>query len=462
MHSATPSATTPASSRRDSRSQLKNRHIAMIALGGVIGAGLFVGSSAAIAAAGPGVLLTFVFTGALVVMVMRVLGEMLLARPGLGSFVDYIREGCGHRAGFVAGWLYWGFWVVTTGSEAIAGAILLQDWLSLPVWLMATLLVAAIALINLTAVGVFGEFEFWLSLIKVVSIAGFCTLGLLYLTGLLGGHPAPLATFAGHGGILPHGIDALAAVLPTVLFSMVGCEIATVAAAESHDAPRNLSRVTRTIGTRITAFYILSILLILSIKPWNEIAPGQSPFVLAMDVIGVPGAATLIRLVVLSAVISCLNSSLFVTARTLRNLAHHGEAPALFARLAKNGAPRAAVTVSGIIGLLAAFSSILAPGTVFAFLVGATGAVMLFIYLMIVIAHLRMRLTAQKTGAGWSASAVPFFPVANWLAIAAVLIVIIAMALEPSQRITLLASLGSTALTAFIWKFTPAARTEKT
>ncbi|NHO31075.1 amino acid permease [Acetobacter fallax] len=461
VHPVSPPSAVPASAPHNSISQLKTRHIAMIALGGVIGAGLFVGSSAAIAGAGPGVLFTFVFTGALVVMVMRVLGEMLIARPGLGSFVDYIREGCGPRAGFVAGWLYWGFWVVTVGSEAIAGAILLQDWISLPVWLVAAFLVMAIILINLTAVGVFGEFEFWLSLIKVVSIVGFCALGILYLCGILGGHPTPLATFSGHGGILPHGIGALAAVLPTVLFSMVGCEIATIAAAESHDAPRNLSRVTRTTGTRITVFYITSFLLILSIKPWNEIAPGQSPFVLAMDVMGVPGAAILIRLVVLSAVISCLNSSLFVTARTLRNLARHGEAPGMFASVSRTGAPRTAVTVSGIIGLLAAFSSVLAPGTVFAFLVGATGAVMLFIYLMIVIAHLRMKQAAQTSGTPWSFNSVPLFPAANYLTIAAVLIVVIAMAIDSSQRMTLIASLSTTLLTALAWNFIPGARNKK-
>ncbi|GEN58202.1 putative GABA permease GabP [Acetobacter nitrogenifigens DSM 23921 = NBRC 105050] len=427
-------------------SELKTRHISMIAFGGVIGAGLFVGSSAAIAGAGPGVLLTFAFTGALVVTVMRMLGEMLLARPGLGSFVDYIRAGCGDAAGFVSGWLYWGFWVVTVGSEAIAGAILLQDWIGLPVWLMATALVASVALINQTAVGVFGEFEFWLSLIKIACIVVFSVLGASYLFGLLGGHPAPVATLLGHGGFLPHGMGALLAVLPTVLFSMVGSEIATVAAAESHDAPRNLSRVTRTIGTRITLFYVVSVSLILCIKPWSDIHPGQSPFVLAMDVMGVPGAAFAIRLVVLSAVLSCLNSAMFVTARTLRGLALRGEAPRTLGSLSSAGAPQAAVLACSVFGLLAAFSSILAPGTVFAFLLGATGAVMLFIYLLIVVAHLRMR---ERAGSRWGYSAIPLFPAVNYAAIVAIASVTITMLADPAQRPTVLASLGS-ALAAFL------------
>ncbi|MBB3881417.1 amino acid permease [Acetobacter oeni] len=452
MYPASPSSAAPASPPRDSVSQLKTRHIAMIALGGVIGAGLFVGSSAAIASAGPGVLLTFAFTGALVVTVMRVLGEMLIARPGLGSFVDYIRAGCGSCAGFVSGWLYWGFWVVTVGSESIAGAILLQDWIHLPVWIMATTLVILVALVNLTAVGVFGEFEFWLSLVKVSCIAGFCALGGLYLTGLLGGHPAPLVTLTGHGGFLPHGIGALAAVLPTVLFSMMGSEIATVAAAESSDAPRNLARVTRTIGTRITVFFIASILLILCIKPWDDIYPGQSPFVLAMDVIGVPGAAFLVRLVVLSAVISCLNSALFVTARTLRNLARQNEAPAAFARASRTGAPRAAVAFSGVVGLFVAFSSVLAPGTVFAFLLGATGAVILFIYLLIVVAHLRMRRGMEASGEVWAFSSVPFFPLANYLTMGAVMVVVVGMVIDPAQRMTLIASVGSTLFAVVAWR----------
>lgn len=437
----------------DSVRELKNRHIAMIALGGVIGAGLFVGSSAAIAQAGPAILLTFAFTGALVVVVMRLLGEMLIARPGLGSFLDYIAQGSGPCAGFVAGWLYWAFWVVTVGSEAIAGAILLQDWIRLPVWVMATALVTINGLINITAVRVFGEVEFWLSLIKVACIVGFCCIGLLFLTGLTGGHPAPLHTLLGHGGLFPHGAAPLLSILPTVLFTMVGSEIATVAAAETRNASRNLARVTRTIGTRVTLFYFLSLLIVLCIKPWDRIPPGQSPFVLAMDVIGVPGASILMRVVILSAVLSCLNSSLFVTARTLRDLAFKNQAPVVFGTIFRNGAPGIAVGFSSLIGLLAAFSSILAPGTVFAFLLGATGGVMLLIYLLILVSHLRMRQAAARQEQSWAFSAVPFFPLADYCAIGAILLVGMAMLLDPLQRPTVLSSLGSACMAAIAYVF---------
>ncbi|NHN87524.1 amino acid permease [Acetobacter conturbans] len=438
---------------QDSVSQLKSRHVTMIALGGVIGAGLFVGSSAAIASCGPAVLLTFAFTGILVMGVMRMLGEMLIARPGLGSFIDYIREGCGPRASFMSAWLYWAFWVVTVGSEAIAGAIVLQNWFALPVWLMATLLVIAVVLINVTAVGIFGECEFWLSLIKVTCIIAFCAVACVYLTGILGGHPTPVKNFVGHGGFMPHGWAALLSILPTVLFSMVGSEIATVAAAESADATRSIAQVTRTIGTRISIFYIASLFLVLCVKPWDQIAPGQSPFVLAMEAMHIPGAPMIIRIVVLSAIVSCLNSSLYVTTRTLRGLAQRGEAPALLGVTAGNGTPRAAVLFSGLVGLLVAFSSILAPGTVFAFLLSATGGVMLFAYLFVVVAHLRLRRQAIASGASWPYVGVPFFPIANYLVIGAVLFVIAAMLVEPEQRSTVIASVGAFLVAAVAFNF---------
>ncbi|MFT8720239.1 amino acid permease [Acetobacter sp.] len=446
----------------DSVSQLKSRHVTMIALGGVIGAGLFVGSSAAISNCGPSVLLTYAFTGLLVMGVMRMLGEMLIARPGLGSFIDYIREGCGPRISFMSAWLYWAFWVVTVGSEAIAGAIVMENWFALPIWLVATLLVAAMVFINALAASIFGECEFWLSLIKVACIVGFCLVACVFLTGVLGGHPTPVHNFLGHGGFMPHGPAALLAILPTVLFSMVGSEIATVAAAESADAKQSIARVTRTIGTRISIFYIASLFLVLCVKPWDQIAPGQSPFVLAMATMHVPGAAFIVRIVVLSAIVSCLNSSLYVTTRTLKGLALRGEAPAFLAVTASNGTPRNAVLFSGAVGLFVAFSSILAPGTVFAFLLSATGAIMLFAYLFIVTAHLSLRRRAITEGAEWPYIGLPFFPVANYAIIAGILFVIVAMLADAQQRPTVISSLGALVAVGCAFQFVKFRQQKKT
>lgn len=434
--------------------KLKTRHITMIAIGGVIGAGLFVGSSATIAEAGPAIVLTYAFTGLLVMGVMRLLGEMLLAQPGKGTFIDYIRCGCGRAMGFTAGWLYALFWITAIGEEAIAGAIILQPYTGLPIWILATLLVLAVTLINFTAVGFFGECEFWLSLIKVVCIIGFCLTAAAFL-GVPGiQHRDVMDVLMHHGGILPHGIGALAAALPMVLFSMIGSEIATVAAAESQDAPRNLARVTRTIGARITLFYIASLTLILCIVPWTDIIPGHSPFVSAMETIGIPGAGSLMQIVVFSAVISCMNSSLFVSARTLWRLGQRHEAPGILRHMAEEGsAPRAAVIIAGLGGMGTAFSSILAPNTIFAFLLSATGAIMLFVYLLVVIAHLRMRRAAQKAGTPWQWTAIAFFPLANYLLIGAIAGVILSMLVSTDQRSTIISTCGTILLTWSFWAF---------
>ncbi|WP_233581938.1 MULTISPECIES: amino acid permease [unclassified Asaia] len=422
--------------------KLKDRHIAMIALGGVIGAGLFIGSSAAIAAAGPAILLTYIGTGLLVVIVIRMLGEMLLARPGIGTFIDCIRTAHGPWAGFLSGWLYWLFWVVTIGAEAIGGAIAMQDWVGLPVWVLAPALIVAVNLINLVSVRVFGECEFWLSLIKVATIIAFCALGLLSLSHFIGPHPRIAHNVFSHDGFFPHGWGAILATVPTVLFSMIGSESATVAAAESENAEENLARVTRTIGIRVTLFYVLSVILILTLVPWTAIEPGYSPFVTVMRHIGVPGAATLMQVVVFTAILSCLNSSIYITSRTLRGLAELKDAPRWFAALSRTQVPQRAVTFSSAIGLVVAFCSILSPKLIFAFLLGATGAVMLLIYGLIVSSHRIIRLQDPQN----RAFTLPFGTALNIGAIGAIGLVVLAMLVQSSQRQTILASLVSVGL----------------
>ena len=267
-------------------SALKERHVAMIALGGVIGAGLFVGSSAAILAAGPAVLVSYAIAGAIVFLVMRMLGEMAVARPGLGSFNAYIRAALGPRAAFVSAWLYWYFWIIAVGAETIAGAALLHDWIALPVWMIGLVLIALLTATNLMSVKAYGEFEFWFSLVKVLAIAAFILVAGSYL-GLLTLHgTAPFATLVGSGGLLPKGFAAVLGAVPTVIFSLTGSEIASIAAAESDDPPGNVAKASRTVALRITIFYLLAIALIVATVPWSSLHSGQSPFVAAMAKIG--------------------------------------------------------------------------------------------------------------------------------------------------------------------------------
>nr|WP_298796978.1 amino acid permease [uncultured Acetobacter sp.] len=423
---------------------LRNRHIAMIALGGIIGAGLFVGSGAAIAATGPAVLLAFLAVGILVILVMRMLGEMVTADPGRGSFVEYIRAAHGDRLGFTAGWLYWFFWVVVLGSEAIAGAILLQDWIGLPVWVLSIGLIILLKLVNFAAPRVFGECEFWLSMVKVISIVAFIAVSLLYAAHVFGPGVPVRENVLGHGGFFPHGIVAVLSIIPTILFTMMGSEIATVAAAESPEPSKNVARVTRSIGTRVTLFYLASVAMILIVVPWPSIIPGRSPFVTAMDVMGVPGAGLLMRIVVLSAVLSCLNSSMYITSRILTELAGEGDAPAMLARKSPTHAPRLAIIVSSVAGTLVAFSSILAPNTIFSFLLSCSGGVILVVYCLIVSAYVQTRNRAEKAGQGEGFS-LPLFPFCNYGTLLAVLMVFIAMLANPAERMTAIASIGTSA-----------------
>ncbi|GBQ50669.1 amino acid/polyamine transporter [Komagataeibacter sucrofermentans DSM 15973] len=423
-------------------STLRQRHVIMIALGGAIGAGLFVGSSAAIAAAGPAVLVAFVAVGLLVMLVMRMLGEMVTARPGRGSFVAYIREAHGNGAAFTAGWLYWFFWLVVLGSEAIAGAILLHESINLPVWLLATGLIVTLMVINLVAVRIFGECEFWLSMVKVVSIVVFVLVGSLAVGHVLG-PPVPVVhNLLGHGGFMPHGSIAVLSIVPTVLFTMIGSEIATVAAGETAEPARNVAHVTRSLGTRLTLFYSLSIGLILMIVPWSDIVPGHSPFVMAMQAMHIPGAAAGMRIVVLTAVISCMNSSLYITSRILAELARHGDAPAALQHHGRHNTPVNAIVANSVAGGIVAFASIVAPDTVFSFLLSCSGAVILVVYSLIMTAYIVLRRRAPRE-AQKAFFHLPLFPAINIACLGGVVVIFAAMFSNPAQRETAAASLGT-------------------
>lgn len=367
-------------------SKLKQRHISMIALGGAIGGGLFVGSSSAIAEAGPGTLLAFFLTGIFVMSVMTMLGKMVIAYPNQGSFVSYIRLGHGPCAGYLAAWLYWFFWIVAMGSEAIASAVIINTWVGLPVWFLSVSIIAVLLLINLCAVHVFGETEFWLSFIKVLAIIAFIIICALYLVWSHTVYPHADPAIHENLHIFPKGFLAVIGIIPTALFTMLGAELGTVAAGDSASPQQTIAKVTRSVGLRICSFYICSLLLILLITPWTEIVPGYSPFITTLSHIGLPHTVVIMQCIVLVAVVSCLNSSIYITARVLSEMAHFGDAPALFATSGRT-TPRAAVIFSCLCGVAVAFSSILSPDGVFSFLLNCSGAVVLLVYVMISTAH---------------------------------------------------------------------------
>ncbi len=412
---------------------LRGRHVTMISLGGVIGAGLFVGSSAAIAGSGPGVLLSYVLAGTVALLVMRMLGEMAIEAPGAGSFIGHIRRGLGGRAAFVAGWIYWLFWAVVVAAEAIGGSAILAPWIPLPRTALDLMLVLGMTATNLVSVRSYGEFEFWFSLLKILAIVVFAALCIAALGGAFGPGRASVAHLWADGGVLPHGIGAVLAIIPTVVFQYTGSEIATVAAAESDDPGRNVAHATNTVALRVLLFYVGSILLILCVVPWSAMVPGHSPFVAAMQRLGIPGAATAMSLVVLVAVLSCLNSALYVTSRVLFEMAAHGDAPRWLVQTGRGGVPRRAIAAGSGVGVLVAIASTISPDRVFAFLLNASGALILFAYLLIALAQIRLRLPMRRAGlrprfAMW------LFPGLSWATIAVILAVLVAMAFSPATR----------------------------
>src|SRR3954447_946071 len=275
---------------------LSERQLRMIAIGGVIGAGLFVGSGVVISKTGPGSFITYALCGFLVIMVMRMLAEMAVADPSTGSFADYARNAMGGWAGFSVGWLYWYFWVIIVGFEAIAGAKIIQYWIpGIPLWLVSLILLTAMTLTNLFSVSSFGEFEFWFAGIKVAAIVVFLVIGTAYVFGLWPNKSMDFSNLTAHGGFLPFGIGGITAAVVTVIFSMTGDEVATIAAAESKDPERAVAKAANSVIARIATFYIGSIFLLVVILPWNDAAVAASPFVAAFTKMGIPYADDVMR-----------------------------------------------------------------------------------------------------------------------------------------------------------------------
>src|SRR5580704_6433262 len=312
------------------RHALRQRHMTMIALGGVIGAGLFVGSGVVIKSAGPAAVLSFVITGLLVVLVMRMLGEMAVALPAVGSFYEYARLAWSDRprlgalAGFLTGWMYWYFWVIVVALEAVAGAGLIRFWLpDEPAWLISLALLLSLTLTNVVSVRAYGEFEFWFASIKVAAIVVFLLLASLFVLGLWPGTTLSFANLTVHGGFAPNGILPILTGAVAATGFYCGAEIVTIAAAEAAEPAKAVAKATNSVITRVLVFYVGSILLVVCLVPWNSEAIA-TPYVTALNSMRIPAAAQVMNAVVLTAVLSALNSGLYASSRMLFALTERG------------------------------------------------------------------------------------------------------------------------------------------
>ncbi|MFE7117724.1 amino acid permease [Streptomyces sp. NPDC057654] len=438
--SATPPITTKASATGDPSSTpdshepqdslkagLKNRHLSMIAIGGVIGAGLFVGSGAGIAKAGPGILISYALAGLLVVLVMRMLGEMAAADPASGSFSAYADRALGRWAGFTIGWLYWFFWAVVLAVEATAGATILNGWIpAVPQWGWSLIVMILLTATNLVSVGSYGEFEFWFAGIKVVAIAVFIVVAALAVFGVLPDtHAVGLGNLTGQGGFLPNGPGTILSGMLLVVFSFMGSEIVTLAAGESENPEKMVARATNSVIWRIGIFYLGSILLVVTLLPWNDPEIVKvGPYVAVLNQIGIPHAGTVMDVIVLTAVLSCLNSGLYTASRMAFSLGQRGDAPKSFGQVNKRGVPAVAIWSSVAFGFVAVIFNYTSPDTVFNFLLNSSGAVALFVWLVICFSQLRMRRVIERDMPERHTVKMWLFPYLTYATIAVIIFVV--------------------------------------
>ncbi|MGH8267418.1 MAG: amino acid permease [Steroidobacteraceae bacterium] len=419
---------------------LRSRHIQLIAIGGAIGVGLFLGSAKAIHSAGPGLLIAYAVGGIAIFFIMRALGELLTYRPVAGSFATYADEFCGSFAGFATGWSYWFAWVATAMAEFTAIGIYVRFWLpDVPQWLPALIALAAVYGSNLLAVRVFGELEFWFALIKVVTIVALIVAGLAVIVFHLGdlGASASFANLWSHGGLLPFGIVGVLLTMQIVMFAYEGVELIGVTAGEAHNPAVVLPKATNGIVLRILIFYIGALLVIMSLVPWTELSPSVSPFVFVFEKMRIPAAAALINLVVITAATSSCNSGLFSTGRMLWSLAERGQGPRRFATLNRHRVPAAGIHASAAVMLIGVILNYLVPGEVFTWVTSVALVGTLWTWGIILLSHRNYRRAVQAGRAAAAPFRMPGAPYANWVVLAFLVAVSALLALDPGTRVAL-------------------------
>ncbi|RKT09287.1 aromatic amino acid permease [Streptomyces sp. 1114.5] len=429
---------------------LRQRHIAMIALGGAIGAGLFVGSGVGIAAAGPGIVVSYVVAGALTVVVMRMLGEMSAAHPDSGSFAAHAARAWGPWAGLLAGWMYWALLVVSVAAEAIGASRIVAGWLpQVPAWVWVAAFMALFTGTNLAGVRRFGELEFWFAGVKAASICAFILLG---AAAVLTGRTPAAENLTAHGGLLPHGWHGVAVGTIAAVFAYGGLETVTIAAAECEDPVAAVRRAVRTVLWRVALFYIGSMAVIVAVVPWDDPAVAGGPYAAAIGRIGVPGAAQLMDAVVLVALLSAMNANIYGSSRMLHALAARGDAPRLLTRRGRSagrgdgaaGTGRA-VLASAAFGFVSVVLSLRWPRSVFPFLLNSIGTAILVVWILIAASHLRLHGRRQRPdGPGQQgreqergsrqAGPVRGLPYLGYAALAAMAGVLVFMLVDPGSR----------------------------
>lgn len=420
--------------------RMKGRHLVMMSLGSAIGTGLFVGSGKGVAAAGPATLVAYIVAGLLVIAIMYMLGEMVAAHPDSGAFSVYTSRAMGPAAGFAMGWVWWIELVIVVAAEAIAAAsTLVAMWPIAPVWLLTLIFLVVLTAINLLGVDRFGEFEFWFALLKVAAVLVFLVIGVLLICGVLAAPAAGTSNLVGHGGFMPNGWSGIATALLMVTFSFGGIEIMAVAAAETEDPARNVSRAVRTIVWRILLFYMGSVAIMVIAVPWDDPKLGTSPFVAVLDRAGIPAASEVMTLVIVLALLSSLNANLYGAARMLGSLAERGMAPRAAMRTRGRSVPAMAVLASVLFGFCCVLATFRWGDTVLGTLLNIVGSTIIVTYFFTICSQYVLRRQVEREGTPLPMR-IKGFPVVSWAAMILLVSIMVLGMFAPDVRAQLLST----------------------
>ena len=408
------------------------RHVQFIALAGMIGTGIFKGSSDTLNIAGPSVVFTYLMGGLLLFIVMAALGEMALAFPNF-NVQHLVNKAFGFRVSFIVGWLYWINWILVTVVELLAAGSFLQFWFpDTPLWLLSLICAFVIIGINLFQVKYYGEMEFWFAGIKILALVAFIVLGFLLLLGFIPSDVEnPISNYTGHGGFFPHGVSGMLSAFLVVMFSYGGAELIGVAVTETKDADKVLPKIIKGAVWRVIIFYVLPILIICGIMPWNKVSSVDSPFVQVFSTTGLPGAAHIMNFVLMTAVLSAANSGIYATSRTLFSMAQSGVAPKGLAKTSKKGIPLVGIMITTVCILAGVYLAYITPGKIINYLMTIPGFTIMLIWICICAAQLKLRPTYKEK----PHFQVKGFPYTTIFAIVSLSVIFIGFLTSPSNLI---------------------------
>jgi L-asparagine permease len=423
---ATPPTTGDTGSGEGYAAALSNRQVQMIAMGGAIGVGLFLGAGSKIAAAGPGLVFAYALAGVAAFFVMRALGELVLHRPTSGSFVEYAREFIGEWAAFTCGWMYWLNWAATGVAEITAVGIYVQFWApEIPRWVSAMAALVLLLGVNLVTVRLFGELEFWFAAAKVTALVIFIIVAIWLVSSEsgIGDTHATVANLTGHGGLFPKGFPVVLMSLQAVVFAYAGIEMVGIAAGETSNPRKVVPRAINGVVWRIAIFYCGSILLLVMVLPWTYYSGNESPFVTVFARLGLPASASIMNAVVLTAALSSTNSGLYSTGRILRCLAQRGEAPRFTARMSRQHVPYGGVLLTCSVYAAGVLLNLVVPSRAFDIATAVASLGVLVTWTTILVCQVRMR--SRETGR--SSFRMPLSPASNYFALAILALVAVLM-----------------------------------